>query len=284
MWLNVLISVFLAAVGAMIFAGSRWNAKTGKLRDKLLAARAPLPPETPQNPEWASLPAPVARYLREALPPHQPRIAIARFTHTGTFNTGQTIPNWRPFTSDQLVIAHRPGFDWDARISMVPGITSFVHDAYVNGQGILHGKALAMVPVVDVRGTPEIAQDELERYLGEAPWYPTRLLPGNGVTWEPAGDNAAVATLRDGPTAATLTFHFSANGLVNQVSAAARNRLVKGVNVPTPWQGRFWSYESRGGYLIPTEAEVAWLLPGGPWPYWRGRLTRLNFEFERFAS
>lgn len=30
---------------------------------------------------------------------------------------------------------------------------------------------------------------------------------------------------------------------------------------------------------VPMEAEVAWLLPEGPLPYWRGRITKLSYEF-----
>jgi hypothetical protein len=35
------------------------------------------------------------------------------------------------------------------------------------------------------------------------------------------------------------------------------------------------------GICIPTEGEVAWLLPEGPKPYWRGRITSLRYEFAK---
>ena len=49
--------------------------------------------------------------------------------------------------------------------------------------------------------------------------------------------------------------------------------------VATPWEGRFWDYELRDDMLIPTEGEVAWLLPEGPRPYWRGRIQRIEYEY-----
>ena len=49
--------------------------------------------------------------------------------------------------------------------------------------------------------------------------------------------------------------------------------------VPTPWQGRFWNYEERGGMRVPLDGEVAWLLPEGPKPYWRGRIAEIDYEF-----
>ena len=39
------------------------------------------------------------------------------------------------------------------------------------------------------------------------------------------------------------------------------------------------SNQLRDEMRIPLEAEVAWMLPVGPKTYWRGRLTRLDYEF-----
>jgi len=30
---------------------------------------------------------------------------------------------------------------------------------------------------------------------------------------------------------------------------------------------------------VPLDGEVAWLLPKGAKPYWRGRITKLSYEF-----
>ena len=51
--------------------------------------------------------------------------------------------------------------------------------------------------------------------------------------------------------------------------------------VPTPWQGRYWNYEERGGMRVPLDGEVAWLLPAGEKPYWRGRNDEVAYEFAR---
>jgi len=61
----------------------------------------------------------------------------------------------------------------------------------------------------------------------------------------------------------------------------SRGRTVSGEVVPTPWQGSFWNYEEHGGMLVPLEGEVAWLLPEGEKPYWRGSITEISREFAR---
>jgi hypothetical protein len=56
---------------------------------------------------------------------------------------------------------------------------------------------------------------------------------------------------------------------------------VGGEAIPTPWHGRFWNYEERGGMLVPLAGEVTWLLPEGEKPYWRGHITHIEHEFVR---
>jgi hypothetical protein len=117
------------------------------------------------------------------------------------------------------------------------------------------------------------------RFFAEAAWYPTSLLPSQGVQWKPIDDFSANATLKDRETAVTLLFRFGENGLITMVRAEARGRTVAGTVIPTPWEGLWSNYERRDGMCIPTEGEVAWVLPEGPKPYWRGCITSLRYEF-----
>jgi hypothetical protein len=114
--------------------------------------------------------------------------------------------------------------------------------------------------------------------LAEAAWYPTALLPSQGVQWKAIDDFCAKVTLKDGETALTL-FRFDENGLIKSVRAEARGRTVAGAVIPAPWEGQWSSYEGRDGMSIPTEGDWAWVLPEGPKHYWRGRITSLRYEF-----
>lgn len=48
---------------------------------------------------------------------------------------------------------------------------------------------------------------------------------------------------------------------------------------PTPWEGRWWDYVTHDGMRVPMRGEVAWHLPTGTRPYWRGRVTKLEYEY-----
>ena len=229
--------------------------------------------------DFEGLPEPVQRYFRTVLTDGQPVVASARIAHRGQFNMSETGEKWKPFTSDQAMTAARPGFDWEARIRMAPGLSILVRDGYVEGEGILKASLAGLFTVADFPGTPELAYGELMRFLAEAVWYPTVLLPGPFVRWEEMDGTSAKATLADGATAVSLVFHFGPDGLVERVRAESRPRTVGDRTVDMPWEGRFQAWERHGGMLVPTEGEVAWITPEGPRPYWRGKTERIEYAF-----
>ncbi len=271
----------LVMVAATLYGRSRWESATNDLRQQLEAAQVSVRPQVFHSRELAALPAPVQRYFRMVLGEGQPMIAAANVEHIGTFNMGEAAANWKSFTSTQRVVTRRPGFVWDGRVAIIPGLSVHVHDAYVGGVGILHPAILGLVSLADIRGTRDMAEGELMRFLAEAAWYPTALLPSQGVHWEGVDDRSASATLTDGAITVTMLFIFSNAGLIDAVRANARGRLVAGKAVPTPWEGRWSNYELRDGMQVPMQGEVAWRLPGGPNAYWRGTISRLQYELAK---
>jgi len=276
---SALVAVLL--VGVWLYGAYRWNTETQGLRSRLAASRVPIRPQTVDFHELEGLPAPVRRYFRAVLEDEQPMVAGVHVQHTGTFNMGEAADRWKPFISDQKVVTQRPGFDWNGRVAMMPGLPVRVHDAYVAGEGTLHASLLGLFTVVDMRGTRDVDEGELMRFFAEATWYPTALLPSQDVRWEAADNHSAYATLEEGDISITMLFTFDEEGLIDTVRAEARGRAVGGEVVPTPWRGRFWNYEDRGGMRVPLDGEVAWLLPEGEKPYWRGRITEISYEFAR---
>uniref|UniRef100_A0A831U1W7 Uncharacterized protein n=1 Tax=Geobacter metallireducens TaxID=28232 RepID=A0A831U1W7_GEOME len=273
--------IVAAMAAAAVYGALGWADGTRQLRVRLENARMPITPEVVNFRELEGLPEPVQQYFRTVLKEGQPMVTGVRLRHQGTFNMGETTDQWRPFTSDQRVITRRPGFDWDGRVKMMPGLTVRVHDAYVAGEGILYAALHGLIPLVDLKGAGDVAEGELMRFFAEAAWYPTALLPSQGVRWEGLDARSARATLTDGAVTLTMLFSFNDSGVIETVRAEARGRTVGKNVIPTPWQGRFWNYTERGGMQVPLEGEVAWLLTEGAKPYWRGCITAIEHEFAK---
>jgi hypothetical protein len=223
----------------------------------------------------------VQRYFRAVLTDGQPIIAAATLEMTGTMNLSATAEQWKPFTSQQRVVTCRPGFLWDARVAMLPAVPAQVEDSYIAGQGRLKVKLFGLWTVADAHGEGEIARGEFMRYFAESPWYPTALLPSQGVQWEAVNDASASATIVDGPITLTLLIRFNDAGLIASLHAESRGASVgkDGVMVMLPWDCGWSDYRPQDGMLVPMVGEVAWERPEGRTAYFVGHVKKLRYEF-----
>ncbi len=284
--LGLLLCVLvLAAVGVSADGGRRWAVAMQALQVKLEAGRIDgqqRPQSTPTRydaRELEGLPAPVQRYFRAVLKDGQPIITAVTIAMAGRFNMSATGEQWKPFTSRQRVSTRRPGFLWDASIAMAPGVKVRVVDSYIAGLGLLRAAVQGLFTVAEMQGEGEIARGEFMRWFAEVAWYPTALLPSQGVRWEAVDDRAANATIVDGPLTLTLLFRFNGAGLMASFRAEARGGMVGGKMVMAPWEGIWSNYQERDGVQVPFTGEVAWMRPEGRKPYFIGTVTSLGFEF-----
>jgi hypothetical protein len=282
----ILCALVVAAAGLFAYGVWRWALLNRHLLGKLDGGRIAMKPGGQQPTrynanELAGLPTPVQRYFRAVLKDDQPIIAAATLELAGTFNMSPTREQWKPFTSKQRVVTARPGFLWDARIAMLPGLPVRVIDSYITGAGLLHAAVLGLFTLADVHGRGEIARGELMRYFAEMPWYPTALLPSQGVRWEAVDHTSAHATIVDGALALTLLFRFDDAGLIASFHANARGSMVDKKMVMAPWEGNWSNYQTREGMQVPLTGEVAWMRPEGRKSYFQGTVTSLTYEWHR---
>lgn len=270
---SILVVLVLVAIAVVAVGTWRWNRATRTLVSRLASGDGRAEPSPPR----VSLPAPVARYFDTVLADEPSTARYARLTQVGEFRLGEADDSWRPFRATQHVDMTEPGFVWDARIEMAPFLTVRVRDAYVDGEGSMLGKVLAVATVVDAHDEIELSSGALLRYLAEAVWFPSALRPSERLQWRAIDDHTAAATLSDAGIEVTATFHFNDAGEITGVSAE-RYREVDGSYVLTPWRGRFRSYAARGAHRIPLEGEVGWVLAGGEHVYWRGEIADIRFD------
>ena len=275
----IAVAVIALYAGLTVFGAWRWTEATRGLVARLDASRVAGDAARYDAAEIADLPAPVRRYFQLALTDGQPIIRSVDVKHSGTFNMSTNIARWLPFTSQQLVSTNRPGFIWNARIMMFPGVPVRVHDAYITGEGLLRPSILGLFALTDVQGGGDIAKGELMRYFAEAVWYPTALLPSQGVSWQAVDDTSANATLTDGPIRLTMLFRFGDDGLVSSIYANARGQIVGTTTVMMPWEGRMSDYRKQDGMTVPFTSEVGYITPQGEKPYFRGTITQLTYAF-----
>jgi hypothetical protein len=268
----VAVIVIVAAIVAAVIGGNaRWRRHTAQMVDRLSATHAARAHELSID----QLPAPAARYLRKALlhPLRRVRSAVATQDASFFINGG-----WRPLLATQHFTTAPPGFVWDARIEMAPLVPAQVRDAYVSGRASMQASIYGLYSIVDVSGTPELNAGALQRFLGEAVWFPSALLPSREIAWDARDDRSATVTLTDGATRVSLVFEFDGKDDVVRISGD-RYKETNGSYVMQPWVIECSNHQDRSGMRIPTVCEVAWIGAKGPEPYWRGRITSIDYNF-----
>lgn len=226
--------------------------------------------------DFDGLPTPVARYLRFALKEGQPVVRTAKIKYAGQFKLND---KWTLFNSEQHFSSNPPAFVWDADMRMNPLLNVRVRDAFTEGKGSGNAKIFALFSVMNAHDDIKLDAGAMQRYLAEAAWLPTALLPRENLHWTAIDENRASATLTDGTTTVSLEFRFNDVGEIAEVFTPARFYETNGEYKAFPWLCRLRNYEERSGMMIPIEGEAEWQMPEGAAPYFIGRIIEDEYDF-----
>jgi uncharacterized protein DUF6920 len=224
-----------------------------------------------------NVPEPVGRYLSRVLGASPPAIRVAAITQRGTLRTGPRSTRWLDFNAEQTSGVAWTGFVWRARVRVAPLIYLQVRDSLTAGSSSGRVSFLNITVAADY-GSREFNAAAMQRYLGEAVWYPTALIPSARLSWSALGSRKAVATLTDLGITVALQFHFNDADEVSAVYTPARWRKVRNGYLQQPWEGRFASYERRNAVLVPLVAMAGWHTDGSWTPAWNGEIRRIAYE------
>jgi hypothetical protein len=220
---------------------------------------------------------PVARYLRLALPARS-FIQEVRIRQVGELRTGVTSGRWLRFEAEHLVVPPAGGFVWDARVQVAPWLHLRVRDSLIEGHGAGRVSLFSAFPVSADADTLEMNSGSLHRYLAEAVWYPSALLPSPKLSWSEIDATRALATLTDRGISVSLEFRFGKTGEVTGIYTPARWGKFAGGYRQVPWEGRFRGYREWGGAYAPAEGEVGWHIDNQWRAVWIGRLTDCRYR------
>jgi hypothetical protein len=229
--------------------------------------------------DLASLPAPVARYLRHALTDGQPLISLVKTNQTGELRTKTSSEKWYRFSAKYLATPIVPGFVWGAKLNVFPKTWLRILDAYIAGVGIGKVDLLSVIPLGADSNVEALNSGALYRYLAEAVWYPTALLPGFGVEWSPIDDRSAMARLTNNGISVSLEFRFNERNEVAGIYTPSRPQKLNGDYQPTAWEGHFANYTDQSGLRVPAYGEVGWYSDGEWRCVWKATITDIRVNF-----
>lgn len=212
----------------------------------------------------SGLPEPVKRYFSYVLTEGQSFVSYARLKHGGLFRQKE---KWMTIKGEEYFTAEKPGFFWKASVPLMSA-----KDLYIEGEGNLVIKLLSLFKVVDEKG-PEVNQGELLRWLGEAPLFPTVLLPSENLHWEAIDDNSAKVILSNNELTVEGVFCFNEKGEV--ASFKAKRFMDKTLE---DWTGYYNDFREVNGMKIPFYLEVVWTLETGDYSYAKFSINEIEFD------
>lgn len=271
--------IVLGMATALLIGRRRESTKTDKLVKGLLRTASGQAAGQTMFSILSELPPPVASYFSHVLSDRQQIIKVAKLHQVGKLRTTTGASRWFSFSAAQIVVPGVPGFVWNAKVLLPFAIDLRILDSYCAGIGSGWVSLWSAFPVASESGTWELNSGALHRYLAEAVWYPTALLPHSGVLWTPIHDRAALATLKDRGTSVSLEFRFNEVGEVTGIYSPGRFGRFYGGYKQMPWEGVFRNYALRSGIRIPTYGEVGWYDAGAWQVVWKGSLTDIEYEF-----
>jgi len=267
----VLLAALMLQVGAR-----RQRRSLSRFVAELVSHPGDVPP--PAQPDLGALPPPVARYLARALPRGPLPIRVARFEQRGELRTDVDSPRWLPFEATHIVTPSAPGFIWNARVRLAPLVHVRVRDALARGAGSGQVALMSAFPVSAAGDNAAMNAGSLHRFLAEAVWYPTALLPSARLRWSAVDDGTAVATLTEHGVSVSLEFRFNPAGEVTSIYTPSRWGTFDGGYRERPWEGHFRHYGPRGDFIVPSEGDVGWYVEDDWQPVWRGRVVAAEYE------
>ena len=280
-WLLVASGLIVVGAVVAIWIGqARETSKAGRMAAALLQSASNPASGTVDFASFSELPPPVARYFRHVLTDGQKLIRMAKISQSGMLRTSTATKTWSSFTASQLVVPPAPGFVWNAKVEMPLATHVRVLDSYIAGVGAGSVSLLSAFAVASETGVPELNAGALHRYLAEAVWYPTALLPQLGVVWSPISDHAAMATLTDGGTMVSLEFRFNEAGEVTGIYSPGRFGRFDGAFKQVPWEGHFRDYQTKAGMRVPRYGEVGWYDNGTLQLVWNGNIVDAQYELK----
>ncbi|NET35994.1 MAG: hypothetical protein F6K19_28865 [Cyanothece sp. SIO1E1] len=215
------------------------------------------------------LPMPVQRYFRYALREGQAYIKQLSIKHGGQFRTSAK-QGWKNIRGEEYFTCSPPGFLWSGKLGWASAI-----DKYINGKGNLIVKIASLIPVVNAKGKAA-DQGEFLRWLAEAVWYPTALLPSENLSWHPIDEQSAKVLYHDEHIQVEGVFYFNELGQITHFKA---RRYMEDDRLEE-WTTYCQDYREVNGMHIPFYAEAVWNLAEGDFSYARFELEEIEYEFD----
>lgn len=282
MILIIISAVLLFFIGFYFIGVYTTNSSIDERAEKLIEIAKEHPSEKFYYSEIDSLPAPVQKYFRFAINEGTVKPRFARLKQSGKFKTNIGA-DFKDLSAEQYSITNKPGFIWNGEIDFAKLIWVKGIDTYFNGEGSLLIKFMSGITISNETGK-EIAQAQVVRWLFEALWYPSALLPSGNLIWVGIDSSSAKILFTENEIQVDAVVHFNNDGSISKIKTQRYMTTTAGP-VPTDYTGYFSEYKYVNGIRVPLHGEVEWNLDNQDFLYGIFDINKIEFDvFKKFED
>jgi hypothetical protein len=184
--------------------------------------------------------------------------------------------DWYSASAEQYSTVRPPSFVWKAELEMMPFISAFGRDKFIDGEGEMVFKLFSVFAVANDGHNSQINEAALQRFLGEIAWYPSAAL-GNNITWESIDGHSAKATLTIDGLSGSGIFTFDQDG--HPMSFSAMRYQGSGLEAKRiEWVVTLTTRKDFEGIIIPTEGELTWKMSTGDWNWAKFEIMEYSYN------
>ncbi|MBK8085318.1 MAG: hypothetical protein IPK28_16690 [Devosia sp.] len=270
--LTVLAILVIAGAALLVGAYLRLSAEiTGDI-DRLLAAADSTPGPVVTAAMLAGLPEPAQRYLTRAGIVGRPIPRTIRLTQSGRIRSSNEA-SWMELEAEETYSVSPPAFVWRTWLPSAGLPIALGRDAYLDGEGSILIRLLALFPVADEQGDA-LREAGLMRFLNEMVWFPAAFL-GPNVRFGSDGPDSFAVTLSDRGLSATATLFVDPDGRLVNFRARRYNTSTRSIET---WETPMSGYGSFEGLQLPVSGSAVWRLPDGDLTYIEIDITSLRYD------
>jgi len=186
--------------------------------------------------------------------------------------------DWKVMNASECFTATKPNFIWNSSLRNNEFFWVQSVDSYINGDGNMLIKLNSSITISDAWNI-EMNKSGLFRYLSEAVFFPTSLLPNKDLQWNILDTNTAEIKFSDKGNSVVAKVFFSENGTIKKMETYDKFRSTFSGFAKTLYTIYYSKYKwLTKNYYTPTHFEVEWDLPEGKFKYGKFDITNINYE------
>ena len=217
-------------------------------------------------------PPAATRWLDRALPADAPTPAVIKIEQRGQFDANG---RWLSFKAVGTYQARPLSFDWQARLSLLPGVWIAATDGHADGEGWGGSKMWGLKSLGHRQG-PDVLVLQVVRNIGELAWLPDLARADPALAWREAGDDAFEISTVAGDREVVVRFDVDDQGDVTCASSPSRSLGGPEGSAEAPWRCDYSDHREFDGVRIPASVVATFDLDEGPWEYCRGEVVSVS--------